>query len=182
VVDDGGATPYYRHADVTLYHGDVCGMLATLPEASVQCVVTSPPYWGLRQYAGEQRETWGGDLEHAHVFGDAATLAQRIRDSAPGGLHEGRKTNTLPVHINIPSGAFCACGAWRGCLGLEPTPDCGAAGKVRLRRDLTPAQREFVIRRLLGVAAPDAANGGKAHKASRRSQRRNGGPDAPPTT
>lgn len=25
---------------------------------TVQCVVTSPPYWGLRQYAGEQRETW----------------------------------------------------------------------------------------------------------------------------
>ena len=25
-------------------------MLPTLPEASVQCVVTSPPYWGLRDY------------------------------------------------------------------------------------------------------------------------------------
>lgn len=27
-----------------------------LADESVQCVVTSPPYWGLRQYAGEQRQ------------------------------------------------------------------------------------------------------------------------------
>lgn len=30
--------------------GDVRDMLATLPDESVQCVVTSPPYWGLRDY------------------------------------------------------------------------------------------------------------------------------------
>lgn len=29
---------------------DVMAGLATLPDASVQCVVTSPPYWGLRDY------------------------------------------------------------------------------------------------------------------------------------
>lgn len=30
--------------------GDCRDILATLPEKSVQCVVTSPPYWGLRDY------------------------------------------------------------------------------------------------------------------------------------
>ncbi len=30
--------------------GDVREQLALLPEASVQCCVTSPPYWGLRDY------------------------------------------------------------------------------------------------------------------------------------
>lgn len=30
--------------------GDSFEMLATLPSASVQCCVTSPPYWGLRDY------------------------------------------------------------------------------------------------------------------------------------
>lgn len=30
--------------------GDAFSMLATLPTESVQCVVTSPPYWGLRDY------------------------------------------------------------------------------------------------------------------------------------
>lgn len=35
---------------VKLYHGDCRQVLGRLPEASVQCVVTSPPYWGLRDY------------------------------------------------------------------------------------------------------------------------------------
>lgn len=36
--------------DVTLYRGDCLEVLPTLPEASVHCVVTSPPYYGLRDY------------------------------------------------------------------------------------------------------------------------------------
>lgn len=32
------------------YHGDVMDVLRRLPEASVDCVVTSPPYWRLRDY------------------------------------------------------------------------------------------------------------------------------------
>ena len=38
---------------VTIYHGEALATLQSLPEASVQCVVTSPPYWGLRTYHGE---------------------------------------------------------------------------------------------------------------------------------
>lgn len=34
----------------TLYCGDALAVLLTLPAESVQCVVTSPPYWGLRDY------------------------------------------------------------------------------------------------------------------------------------
>jgi DNA modification methylase len=33
-----------------LYCGDALAVLQTLPEESVRCVVTSPPYWGLRDY------------------------------------------------------------------------------------------------------------------------------------
>lgn len=35
---------------VTILQGDCRAMLRTLPADSVQCVVTSPPYWGLRDY------------------------------------------------------------------------------------------------------------------------------------
>ena len=42
--------PYYQDNHVTIYHGDVLDCLAGMPEESVQCVVTSPPYWGLRDY------------------------------------------------------------------------------------------------------------------------------------
>jgi DNA modification methylase len=33
-----------------ILQGDVLEMLRTLPDESVNCVVTSPPYWGLRDY------------------------------------------------------------------------------------------------------------------------------------
>src|SRR3990167_2510088 len=33
-----------------VHQGHVLDVLATLPAASVHCVVTSPPYWGLRDY------------------------------------------------------------------------------------------------------------------------------------
>jgi DNA modification methylase len=42
-----------RIGDATLYLGDVLSVLAELPEESVNCVVTSPPYWGLRDYGAE---------------------------------------------------------------------------------------------------------------------------------
>ena len=35
---------------VTMLNGDCRDVLGTLPAASVHCVVTSPPYWGLRDY------------------------------------------------------------------------------------------------------------------------------------
>lgn len=34
----------------TLHCGEARAVLETLPAASVNCVVTSPPYWGLRDY------------------------------------------------------------------------------------------------------------------------------------
>jgi len=36
-----------------LYVGDALEVLRTLPDESVQCCVTSPPYWGLRDYGVE---------------------------------------------------------------------------------------------------------------------------------
>jgi DNA modification methylase len=43
-------TPHYDLDDVTIYHGDALAVLSALPERSVQTCVTSPPYWGLRDY------------------------------------------------------------------------------------------------------------------------------------
>jgi site-specific DNA-methyltransferase (cytosine-N4-specific) len=38
---------------VTLYHGKTLDVLAQLPDGSVDCCVTSPPYFGLRDYGVE---------------------------------------------------------------------------------------------------------------------------------
>lgn len=40
----------------TLLQGDACEMLRTLPDRSVQCIVSSPPYFGLRKYTDDARE------------------------------------------------------------------------------------------------------------------------------
>jgi hypothetical protein len=34
----------------TILHGDCRDTLKTIPAGTVQCCVTSPPYWGLRDY------------------------------------------------------------------------------------------------------------------------------------
>ena len=39
-------------AGLALLTGDAIEILRTLPAASVHCVVTSPPYYGLRDYGG----------------------------------------------------------------------------------------------------------------------------------
>jgi DNA modification methylase len=45
--------PYYKDDFVTVYNGDAMLVLKELPDESVNCVVTSPPYWGLRDYGDD---------------------------------------------------------------------------------------------------------------------------------
>ncbi|WP_020661351.1 DNA-methyltransferase [Amycolatopsis benzoatilytica] len=40
----------YDNGQVVLYCGDAVDELSRVPAGSVDCVVTSPPYWGLRDY------------------------------------------------------------------------------------------------------------------------------------
>jgi site-specific DNA-methyltransferase (cytosine-N4-specific) len=44
------AEPYHSGAGITLYHGDALNVACELPSGSVDCIVTSPPYFGLRDY------------------------------------------------------------------------------------------------------------------------------------
>jgi DNA modification methylase len=39
--------------DIQIYNGDVLDVLRQLPDDSIDCCVTSPPYWGLRDYGVE---------------------------------------------------------------------------------------------------------------------------------
>ena len=41
---------YYEDSGAVFYRGDCCEILRGLPESCVQTCVTSPPYWGLRDY------------------------------------------------------------------------------------------------------------------------------------
>ncbi len=45
--------PYHQDESVTLYQGDATAVSRELPDGSVDCIVTSPPYFGLRDYGIE---------------------------------------------------------------------------------------------------------------------------------
>lgn len=42
--------PFFKSSTITLYLGEAATVLASLPKASVDCIVTSPPYYGQRDY------------------------------------------------------------------------------------------------------------------------------------
>ena len=44
---------YYQDDAITLHHGQALDVLRSLPDGSVDCCVTSPPYFGLRDYGVE---------------------------------------------------------------------------------------------------------------------------------
>jgi DNA modification methylase len=47
-------TPIYHQDDeITIYQGDALSVLTALPSGIANCIVTSPPYWGLRDYGVE---------------------------------------------------------------------------------------------------------------------------------
>ena len=90
-----------------------------LKDKSVQLCVFSPPYWGLRKYSVLPM-VWGGDENCEHKWG-------RIGPEHHSGQVEQTKWKTAKAAGHgqtAGSSQFCPhCGAWRGDLGLESTPE-----------------------------------------------------------
>jgi hypothetical protein len=59
--------PYYADDGVTLHHGDALNVLGSMPDQSVDCIVTSPPYLGLRDY-GVTGTTGMVAARHGHRY------------------------------------------------------------------------------------------------------------------
>lgn len=115
--------------------GHVLDKLAELPEESVHCVVTSPPYWGLRAY-GTEPQVWGGDAACEHSWlpmergkrKDMLPADQTASAGRSGGDHR-------QAGASHNGGNFCSrCGAWRGEHGQEPTLDLWLAHEVTIFR------------------------------------------------
>lgn len=93
--------------------------LRNFPSDSIDMVITSPPYYGLRKYATEP-SIWGGNefCEHSWIYGDKK------------GISGGTKSKKVHIHGKenfqiVPDSKYgnCEkCGAWLGELGCEPTP------------------------------------------------------------
>ena len=90
-----------------------------MADESVHCVVTSPPYYGLRDY-GIEPQVWGGEPGCEHDF-DIKIRPQIVLSNAHTTLQGGQSTQASAVPAS--ESGFCRhCNAWRGSLGLEPTP------------------------------------------------------------
>jgi DNA modification methylase len=133
---------------VTILEGDALERLRELPSESIQMCVTSPPYWGLRDY-GIAPSTWGGDPACDHDFALSSLPTEKGKGNwaqgtngrgelQPGGVDAKRE----PLRAVAERGFCTRCGAWRGCLGLEPTPELFVKHQVMIfeevRRVLKP--------------------------------------------
>lgn len=104
---------------VQILEGDCRAVLATLPDGSVHCIVSSPPYFGLRDYG---TGTWdGGDPACKHVVGEMRRglgLADSVI-SVRGGGHKAAEVEDIKAKDVCPH-----CGAKRvdSQIGLEQTP------------------------------------------------------------
>lgn len=110
-----------------------------LPDKSVQCVVTSPPYWGLRDYGTARWD--GGDPECDHIVGEIRTgkgmalLGEQYR----GGGIKASTFKPLMAKHQCPH-----CGALRidNQLGLESTPEEYVADMVQVFREVWRVLRD----------------------------------------
>lgn len=106
--------PYYEDDFCTLFLGDAVALLASLPAESVQCCVTSPPYWGLRDYGTGQ---WtGGSPECSH--------SRKTSNKEGSSTLQSASLNDNHEREGWLGNACRKCGAVKidQQLGLESTP------------------------------------------------------------
>lgn len=130
--------PYAKAQDWVLYQGHVLDVLRAMPPESVHCVVTSPPYYVLRDY-GLPPTIWGGDPGCAHEWGPPIQGPEGYSQGQRRRWQHGITRDTDPAawQRRTRLGQFCKrCGAWRGSLGLEPTPELYVAHLVEVFREM----------------------------------------------
>ena len=107
-----------------IYHGNALEVLKKMPSESVDMVMTSPPYWALRNYGEETATIWDGDPNCEHEW----KVERTPRPNQGGGKTKIQSGNIGSFAVDNNDRAtyssFCSkCGAWKGQLGLEPTFD-----------------------------------------------------------
>ena len=91
-----------------------------IPDESINMCMTSPPYWGLRDYGVEQ--IFGGGSDCNHEWKDEIKQFNQPRHGKDSNSVDISKVATEEKQYS--SGNYCLkCQAWKGQLGLEPTPE-----------------------------------------------------------
>ena len=134
---DNADSVYLDDGDVQFYHGDVVQVLRSLPAGIAQTCVTSPPYWGLRDYG---TGSWtGGDADCDHL-GPPFRTRSKINENWGDGYSDVKNAAGRE-----PMGEVCSrCGARRvdQQLGLEPTPELYVTRMVGVFREVWRVLRD----------------------------------------
>jgi len=99
-----------------IIQGHALDVLRTLEDNRFQCCVTSPPYFGLRNYYGEP-PIWGGESNCKHEW-----ESYLVRKTGGGKAWLG-ETQLAAQSVAHYVSQCTECGAIRCSLGEEPTPD-----------------------------------------------------------
>jgi len=100
-------------------YGNCVKVMRSFPAESIDMVMFSPPYWGLRDYGLQTQTIWGGDPKCKHKWGSEIVTKTRGTVHGPN-ANVGNVLSGISG-TEIDQGNFCVkCGAWRGQLGLEP--------------------------------------------------------------
>lgn len=113
--------------------GDALTVLRQLPDEIIQTVCTSPPYYGLRDYQTPPLLWDAPEKPCEHHWGDKLPAHHR------GQVEQTKWKQAVAAGAggNAGGGQCCqVCGAWRGSLGLEPTPDRYIQHLVQIFREV----------------------------------------------
>lgn len=107
-----------------------------LDDNSIDVVITSPPYWGLRDYG--VKSIFGGDPNCKHDFSEYdAKLLHENRQNLDGGTIGNDKFRKKLHGFGNAKAGFCSkCDAWYGQLGLEPHPQMFIDHLVMICREI----------------------------------------------
>ena len=120
--------------------GHCLDRLRDLPDGCIQTAVTSPPYWGLRAY-GTSWQIWGGDANCDHEWQSAPP--RRTRHVGDVVDANSKQATSAGTQHDLPETNFCSkCGAWKGELGLEPTPELYVEHLVSIFREIRRVLRK----------------------------------------
>lgn len=120
--------------------GNCVEVMGGFPAESIDMVMFSPPYYGLRDYGKRTETIWGGKPNCVHEWiEEKMTLVHENRNFTSGTQEEvhGKKGTTFIKKYDDKKASFCVkCGAWKGQLGLEPTWQMYVANLVQICREI----------------------------------------------
>ena len=177
-----------RQMTVRILIGDALARLRELPDESVHCCVTSPPYCGLRDYGTARWE--GGDAACDHLMPmGGGTKASGLAKYANGLDDETIAAKVEQRRKQYP-GECKRCGAVRRDeqIGLEPTPEAYVARMVEVfaevRRVLRPDGTLWLNLGDSYARSPSRGvkfqSGGSTYLTNRQADEGNRGPAIPP--